>query len=289
MLIIILQKWRRPYKGGWTIIKANFKHFRRKNKAIYMKSLFLAVFLPLVLSFSFAQAKETITFLSKDGLQITADSYIADAGGNRSLIVLFHQAGWSRGEYIEIAPRLNKLGFDVLAVDLRSGKAVNSVTNETAKRARKAGKGTRYIDALPDMEAALLYARKGVEDGVEVIAWGSSYSSALVLQLVGEKPALADAVLSFSPGEYFRKSGKPRDWIQKSAASINVPVFITSAKSERGRWSAIFKGIKSKNKVGFTPKTKGNHGSRALWDKFSDSKEYWLAITQFLESMKSIR
>jgi dienelactone hydrolase len=227
-----------------------------------------------------------ITFPSKDGLQITADTYIGETEKNRPLIVLFHQAGWSRGEYNEIAPKLNKLGFNALAVDLRSGKAVNGITNQTAKGARKAGKQTRYIDALPDMESALLYARKLAGNGTKVIAWGSSYSSALVLQIVGDKPALADAVLSFSPGEYFKKSGKPANWIQQSAQSINVPVFITSAKSEKGRWSAIFEGIKSKSKVSFVPETNGNHGSRALWNKFSDSKSYWLAVGQFLEQLK---
>jgi len=100
---------------------------------------------------------------------------------------------------------------------------------------------------------------------------------------------LADAALSFSPGEYFKRSGKRSNWIQQSAQSINVPVFITSAKSEKGKWSDIFKGIKSKQKVGFIPETNGNHGSRALWNKFDDSSEYWLAVSEFLESTKTIK
>ena len=253
-----------------------------------MKSTLLSSCLLVLFVFSSVQAKETITFPSKDGLQITADAYIGETEKNLPLIVLFHQAGWSRGEYLEIAPKLNTLGFNAIAVDLRSGKAVNGVTNQTAKKARKAGKPTRYIDALPDMEAALLYARKLAGKDTKIIAWGSSYSSALVLQLAGEKPELADAVLAFSPGEYFKKSGKPKDWISRSAKPLNIPVFITSAKPEKGRWLAIFKAIKSKKKVGFVPKTKGNHGSRVLWNKFSDSKEYWLAVTQFLDGLRSI-
>lgn len=255
-----------------------------------MKSLFSAVCLFLIFSFSSTQAKETVTFPSLDGLQITADAYIGETEKNLPLIVLFHQASWSRGEYLEIAPKLNKLGFNVLAVDLRSGKSINGVTNQTAMQASKAGKRMRYIDTLQDMESALLYARKlvGENSGTnsKIIAWGSSYSAALVLQLIGEKPTLADVVLSFSPGEYFKKLGKPSNWIQKSAQSINVPVYITSAKSEEGRWSSIFKGIKSKSKVKFIPRTNGNHGSRALWDKFDDSKAYWLSVILFLNGLK---
>lgn len=252
-----------------------------------MKSILLGCYIAFALLIFPAQAKEPrafVTFPSKDGLQITADAYMV--GKNKPLVVLFHQAGWSRGEYLEIAPKLNKLGFNALAVDLRSGKAVNGVVNQTAKTAQKADKGMRYVDALPDMEAALLYARKLAGKDAKIIAWGSSYSSALALQLVGEKPELADAVLSFSPGEYFKKQGKPSNWIQQSAQSISVPVFITSAKSEKGKWSAIFKSIKSKDKVSFTPETNGNHGSRALWDKFDDSSEYWLAVNQFLGGLK---
>ena len=30
------------------------------------------------------------------------------------------------------------------------------------------------------------------------------------------------------------------------------------------------------------PKTKGNHGSRALWSKFNDSNDYWHAVSKFL-------
>lgn len=250
-----------------------------------MKSIIsICCFLLTLVSLN-AHAKESLTFPSKDGLQITLKTYITSTD-QRPLIVLFHQAGWSRGEYLEIAPKLNKLGFNAIAVDLRSGEKINGVVNQTAKRARKAGKGVKYLDALQDIEASLLYARNLVGKKTKVIAWGSSYSAALALQIAGEKPALVDAVLSFSPGEYFKKSGKPANWIQRSAQSINVPVFITSAKSEKGRWSAIFDGIRSKKKIAFIPKTKGHHGSRALWKKYSDSNDYWAAVSRFLKSVK---
>ena len=89
---------------------------------------------------------ETITFPSADGLEITADLYLKHPKAS-PMIVAFHQAGWSRGEYLEIAPRLNKAGFNVMAVDARSGGGVNGVKNETAERAKKAGKKTTYTEA----------------------------------------------------------------------------------------------------------------------------------------------
>ncbi len=227
-------------------------------------------------------AQETITFPSQDSLEVTADLYLAHRDLQTPLIVLFHQAGWSRGEYREIAPKLNALGFNCLAVDQRSGEAVGEVPNETARRAARTGKGVTYLDARQDMLAALRYARRHVAKG-KLIAWGSSYSAALVLQIAGSEPGLVDGVLAFAPGEYFERFGKPANWIQESARNIRVPVFITSARDERDRWAAIFQAIPGENKGSYIPETSGNHGSRALWEKFGDSAGYWQAVTAFLK------
>ncbi len=226
----------------------------------------------------------TIEFPSLDGLAITADLYQAHDDPATPFIVLCHQAGWSRGEYREIAPRLNKMGFNCMAIDQRSGGEVNGVPNETAKRAEKQGKSTTYLDAEQDIIAALKRA-KDQHQG-KIILWGSSYSAALSLRIAGEHPDLVDAVLAFAPGEYFARFGKPDDWVTQSASKIKVPVFITSAKEEYPRWRSIYEAIPSTHKVKFVPSTPGNHGSRALWKKFDDSDEYWAAVTPFLESLR---
>ena len=250
-------------------------------KKFFVPALIAITIFALGQSASAAAKKETVTFPSSDGIAIIADVYMTAGDKTRPFIVLFHQAGWSRGEYLEIAPRLNALGFNCMAVDLRSGDGVNSVQNETAKRASKKGKGRSYVDAMPDIEAALKYARSHYADG-KTVAWGSSYSAALVLKVAGDRPELVDGVLSFSPGEYFTGSGKPANWVQVSAAKIKLPVFITSARSEKGSWSGIFDAIRSENKTFYLPGTRGNHGSRALWAQFKDSAGYWKAVESFL-------
>lgn len=227
-------------------------------------------------------AAEVVHFPSKDGVEITADLYVAHKAPTTPLVVLFHQATWSRGEYQEIAPRLNQLGFNCLAVDLRSGKAVNDVRNETAFQAEQAKKKTRYIDALPDMEAALEYARSHYAQQGPVIAWGSSYSAALVVRLAGERPELADATVAFSPGEYFASFGLPRNWVESAARKIQKPIFITSARDEAGSWQKIFAAIPAKSRASHRSPTEGNHGSRALWKKHADSAGYWAALESFL-------
>ena len=230
------------------------------------------------------QESKTITFASKDGLPITADLYMAHPK-SAPLIILFHQARWSRGEYVEIAPKLNLIGFNCMAVDLRSGGEVNGIRNQTFEAAEKALKSTNYVDAYQDIEAAVEYARKYLAEG-KLIIWGSSYSSALVLRYAGENPDKIDAVLSFSPGEYFRNQGKSATWISEAAAHITKPVFITSAKGEKKAWWKIYEAIPGENKTWYLPETAGNHGSRALWSKFPDSRMYWQAVEKFLNSIK---
>lgn len=242
-----------------------------------IKTLLLFVF---IVSF-FAQEK--ITFKSQDGLVITADVYIKNKDIKTPFIILFHQAGWSRGEYKEIAPKLNEMGFNCMSVDQRSGNMVNDIKNETAERALEKKLSQNYIDALPDLYAAIDYAKKHYTKG-KFILWGSSYSSALIIKIAAEKPEIANALLSFAPGEYFEKQGKPADWLTSTADKIKMKVFITSRKDEEPMWKGIYEKIKSPKEC-FVPSTEGNHGSRALWEKFPDNKDYWNAVKKFLSNI----
>lgn len=254
------------------------KIFDMKYKLLFI--VILMTGLPVHVS---STTKTTITFPSLDGIEISADIYLRDEDKSTPLIILFHQAGWSRGEYLEIAPNLNTLGFNCMAIDLRSGGSINGIDNRTVLNAVQAQKSTQYIDALPDIEAAILYARKNYNQS-KIIVWGSSYSASLVLHIAGTKPDLVDGALAFAPGEYFTKQGKSKSWIGSAAAKINVPVFITSARDEQKSWSSIYSAIKYKEKSSFIPATKGNHGSRALWKQFDDSEAYWNAVEEFLKN-----
>lgn len=229
---------------------------------------------------------ETITFESGDGLEVTADLYAPHDDRATPFIVLCHQAGWSRGEYREIAPKLNKLGFNCMAIDQRSGGKVNGVENETLKKAKAANKATNFTDAEQDLVAALKFARDGLAEG-KVILWGSSYSAALSLRVAGENNDLVDGVLAFAPGEYFARFGRPKDWVQSAAKNIADPAFITSAQNELPNWEAIFEAIPVEGKQKFVPTTKGNHGSRALWEEFDDHGDYWKQVKAFLEQFQA--
>ena len=253
---------------------------------MWLKIVLTVCMFMLSATLSFASDEHRINFISADDLLITADRYTPHNADTTPLIVLFHQAGSSRGEYNEIAPRLNKFGFNCMAVDLRSGEYSRGKDNETAIRAGNKNLATSYADALPDIIAALRYAR-GHYRNSKIIAWGSSYSAALVLKVAGDSPELADGVIAFSPGEYFAHLGKSKTWIRDSAKNINVPVFITSSKSEINSWTSIYDVIDESHRQRFIPESAGKHGSKALWEKYADSQVYWDALTVFIDKFKS--
>ncbi len=172
---------------------------------IFSKAIrFFTFSLILVVLSASAVTGKTVHFTSGDGLTLTADLYITNPP-EAPFILLFHQADWSRGEYLETAPKLNALGFNCLALDQRSGGEVNGVVNQSHAAALEAGKATTYLDAIQDMQAAIGYAQKQFPKA-KIILWGSSYSAALVLRLASQYGRQIAAVLSFSPGEYFKKT-----------------------------------------------------------------------------------
>lgn len=211
---------------------------------------------------------EIVRFPAADGLEITAET---GGEGSGAVVVLFHMAGASRGEYRDIAPSLHDLGYRTLAVDQRSGGAFNNVRNETAARA---GGDPGFAAAIPDLEAAVSFARNQMKaPAVGVV--GSSYSASLVLVLAGRDHGFADAVMSFSPGEYF----SDKRFVRDAAKDISVPVFLTAARSEIGQIRTIADTITSKAYL-FQPSGAGRHGATALVT--ADGPEYWDALGAFL-------
>lgn len=223
-----------------------------------------------------AVAKQSVAFKAADGVRVFADFYpVKDP--KAPIIVLFHRAGSNKAEYASIAPRLNHDGFACLAVDQRSGGDDFHATNQTA-----AGFGRKadYVEAIPDMEAALAWANGRART---VLLWGSSYSSSLVFVVTDRHRAAVAGVLAFSPGEYFDSD---KHLVRNAAQNLKVPVFITQAKDpvEIARAKQILDVISVHPAIQFIPKAAGIHGSSTL-DSSEDPQgaaENWAAVEKFL-------
>jgi dienelactone hydrolase len=239
-----------------------------------MKLLLTGMLLSLLL---LQGTKEKVGFPSEDGLEITADKYLI--AEEYPYILLFHQAGSSRGEFRDIAEKFLKLRYNCLAVDLRSGDNANFINNETASRARSAGKSVNFLDASEDMKAAIDY---GYDlNSKKVILLGSSYSASLAL-LEGLYNPKVGAVIAFSPGEYFGKDLRLED----SLKTCSKPLFVAVTKREQPYVKQMLKAFSEDDYTLFQPDTLGVHGARALWDDNPSKDEYWLALLMFINNLQ---
>ena len=197
-----------------------------------------------------AAAAQPIVLTAADGVAVYALHTVA--AHPRATILLFHQAGASKAEYVRIAPRLAAAGFDCLAVDQRSGGGANETV-------RALGRSTDFLAAAPDFEAAFAWARAR---GRPVVIWGSSYSSSMAIMLAARHRGQVAAVLAFSPGEYFADDHV----VTAAAARVDAPVFVTSAQSpsEIAAARAILSAVPGRANVQFVPTAGGAHGSATL-------------------------
>ena len=219
-----------------------------------------------------------IDIKSLDGLLISGNLYEIDK--NKPVILLCHQARYNKLEYADIAPKLNEMGYNCLAIDQRSGGDFADKPNVTFQRAKEKGLPTEYVDAQQDIEAAIDFLSNKYHQ--KVIIWGSSYSSSLVLfESLQNKNVKAS--ISFSPGDYF---GDKKPSLSAVFTKIEKPFFITSSKQEAETLSALISNEQLKeNQIQFIPELDGFHGSKALWGGQKGAGEYWNAVKKFLTTI----
>jgi len=242
-----------------------------------MKRLLAAALLVLIVPRA-GHAMDSVSFAASDGSKVYGDVY-ADPAPAKATILLFHQAGSNRGEYATIAPRLSALGYNVLAIDQRSGGRLWGRTNQTAA---ERGSDARYLNALPDLEGSLAYAAR-TWPGTPVIALGSSYSSSLVFFLAAQHPHEIAALLAFSPGEYFEGVS-----VRAQAAKVQCPVFIASSPypGEVAEAKRLFDALPVPQKTHFVP-VHGTHGASILRLDADPqgAAAAWSAVETFLDAL----
>lgn len=227
---------------------------------------------------------ETVSFSAADGMEVTADLY---AGVDRSAptVVLFHQSASSRGEYRRVAPRLARLGYNALAVDLRWGDRRDGVVNETAHRAGTPALMERVEsgDASPweridasylDMEAALAWLDDG-GFGPEPTVVGSSFSAMLVYRLASEQAV--SAVVAFSPGEY---DGQRPELVRSWAGAVTVPTLSVAAVDEGDLVRPVHEAVGS-GRAELLLAPVGRHGASIL----DEDDRNWSSFASFLGSV----
>jgi dienelactone hydrolase len=214
---------------------------------------------------------------------VTADLYRAAGAGNRCA-ALFHQSGSSRGEYRTIAPELVRMGYTVLAIDVRWGDRDrwNDVANKTAAR-----HGTSAAWARGDREK-VAQIRAGESDDLDapidwlrangcsapIVVWGASIQANGVLELALRRPEHVGAVVDVSPGEY--KKDAPH-YMKEKAARVRTPVLVLWGRGEDEVSKPVFDALPAGAKSSY--QSHGRHGNAA----FFEDPQAWTRVRSFLE------
>lgn len=229
----------------------------------------------------FSIGKTLIRYPSKDDLMISADLYLIDP--EAPFIILFHQAGGSRGEYIETALKFNELGFNALAVDQRSGDKENDVINLTATRAYEQRLGIYFKDAIIDVEASIEYVSEHFGSNIYIL--GSSYSSSIVLMIGDDYKDVVNGVLSFSPGQNIVIDGQ---MVADFAKNLTVPAFVTCGSHESFEAENLVNVLQSEVLTYFVPDRLVTHGAKILWAETENNDQVWEAMIEFLSQVESM-
>ena len=237
-----------------------------------------------------AQGFEEVNFQSRDGNKIYADLYASDPAA--PWVLLFHQSVSSRGEFRDIAPRLQREGFNCLAVDLRWGKEDfwNHIPNKTASKSGSYEIIEKYEasesyqlqkvwpmiwGAYEDMLASLRYLEERGFGGDKILL-GSSFSAMLIFKLAAEEEGV-NGLVAFSPAEYHPTEDR---LLESWANTCSLPVYISLGKEE-GKIKESLKRTLSKTKPVFH-QSNGRHGASVLIGEEID----WPPLLKFLQAFK---
>lgn len=217
-----------------------------------------------------------VTFNSKDGIKLYADIYESKKGKSAPLIMLFHQGGGDvRGEYAPIIPKLLKQGYNVMATDVRQGGSRFGTNRTMANIKQEFG----YCDAYPDLEAALDFAKAQGFSGKK-IAWGSSFTAALVFQLASKRGNDLAGILGFSPA-----SGGPMTACKPSlyAKDVKIPALGIRPRREMRTGIIQFTEFK-KHGIQTYVAENGVHGSSMLVEARvkGDVEAHWKKVLAFI-------
>ena len=224
-----------------------------------------------------AAAQLDIQFPAADGLMINAKWY--PVSDKMPVMLLCHQNRYSSGEYIETAIKLNKFGFNCLALDQRVGGEVNGIQNKTAELAKKKGLSPEFLDAAQDITAAIDYLYNKYHK--QIILVGSSYTASLALVLANKNPKVV-AVIAFSPGEYFPEKSYVKDHMK----GFDKPLLAISSLAESSSVKNLIADASSVIKTQYIPSNAGDHGSKVLWSSYKGNEEYWVVLMNFLDKIR---
>ena len=229
------------------------------------------------------ESQTTMSFVTADNIVVYGDLFEVDK--SNTTILLFHQAGANAlSEYGSIIPHLIEMGYNVMAIDQRSGGQRFGGYNRTVAELPTSRFG--YCDVYPDLIGSINYLKEHNYSGKKIV-WGSSYSAALVIKLASDHPEEIAAVLAFSPA-----SGEPMNDCKPEQyfGALPMPVLILRPQREADIESVKYQLELAKSQGHQTyVANPGTHGSSMLVKQRvgGDVSATWEVVADFLERIST--
>jgi len=164
-------------------------------------------------------AKQRVTFTTEDGVLIVGD-YIES--GSKNAVLLLHMLPSDRRSWFPIEEDLWRLGYQVLAIDLRGHG--ESTRQGTKTLDYKKFSDEQHQQSIKDVEAAINFLKEKSAKNFAVI--GASIGANLALTYGIGDSSVKTAIL-LSPGLDYRGVGT-----EKPAANFDNPLLIVASDDD---------------------------------------------------------
>ena len=180
-----------------------------------------------------ADTPQTVTVDSPDGVKLVGSFYEADKPMTPALLLL-HQWQSDRHSYDDFAKKMQRAGFNVLAID---GRGFGESTKKADGSAVSAGRmNTDVLAMIDDVGAAFDFlAKNKMVDPKRIGIVGASYGSSLALIYAANKPEVA-ALALLSPGLNYFGNMQTAPAMKKCGKR---PVYMVAADDDKESTEAV--------------------------------------------------
>jgi len=224
-------------------------------------------------------AQKTIFFIAADGVEVAADIYLKDK--DQPFIILLHDGGYSRGEYVNLAGRLLNLNYNCLAVDLRYGAKSNGIKNITAENAGVKDKNLHDYHAIKDVEAAIDYIYRTYHK--QVILFGAGPGASLALAAASGNFKV-NGVVALSPGEYFM----PYKNVKNQLQHLEIPILVAGTQTDKPYIMQFVENVPAKMvHTCFVDKNGSGIGNRVFAKSHPTHDKYWFELLLYFKGLSA--
>ncbi len=205
-------------------------------------------------------AAERVTFKTSDGVEVVGDYYAPPEGKKKApCAICVHMYPADRTSWTPLVPDLHRLGFAVLAYDIRGAGESLLPENKYLRRMYSDRDTKLFSEAYHDAEAAAKWLGKKKEcDADRIVMIGASVGCSISIDYAGRDPHVL-GVVCLSPGKDYMGI----DSVKQIKKLGSRPVLLVAPEAEKAAPQALAKRYKAAT-VDIKPGDADLHGTAML-------------------------